>query len=951
MREQAEGRTFEEAALNYLDKNKSKFGLKGAIDNHLKHRFTYNGGDIIVVRFQQMYKGLPVDENQMIITLNRAKEIIFLLNYTRPVNEDIKIQSYVNKKMALFRAISTFGPVQIPPKVRNEKIIHFIDNKPVLCYRVRFSLDIPNGDWITFVDAHNNTVVRQFNNLHFFQASSGTGTGNIFNPDPISTSGAIYGSGGFVHGNDTSNSDLTGQLITVTFPLGTQFSSGPAYLQGPKAYNNLDPDPCYSPTATWLLDRSDDCFESVMCYFHIDKSMEQYYSLGGLQPYQNAPDDKAVRYVAYSEVLNFPGAYNSDLGYLRFAKFENAQGQTIDVAEDAAAIIHELGHGINDWMAPGGISEVEGLGEGFADYWAQSYSRNLGSWNENEPQYHRVCNWFMFNDVLPADQNRTTDFEIDEYPSDLTDLEKHIQGQLFSTAMMRIYDDIGKDKTDYIAIKGIAQTGSVTEQWEAAEAIFGAAVTAKSDSVNIKNAGIFINSNDLCIIYEHFKDIYGDAFNPTPPEGQGDYYIRDIPTDFGVEPDPNPGPMWRSEDIWIRSGDDDGETIQVHENPEYGQNNYIYVRLRSRGCVPLTQGTLRLYFSKASTLLTWPFFWEDYYVLTPGGTVLAGDEVDSSPMLIPNDLRAGEERIVKFAWNNMPDPGDFPFDRHHFCLLARIESTQDPMASVEVADVGTNARNNNNIAWKNVSILGGIPDPTWGTLFEGTVFVHQPDSTSLAANNIRITSPALPGYVPCQGQGDLYVRLQDGLHTIWQNNGSEGEGFALQTDGRLKITDASATIEDLTMATGTPYYLTVEYSPDTGALPCICDLEQKNAQDQRVGGERFIFDPEAGQSLRDEGGDDRIQASIKSTSDLFVYPVPASDVLQVGFQIDSDDTEVWLSVYDSQGKFYIQKEAAILPRQRIEFALEVSQLPAGLYYLRITAADNGPISYTRFIKL
>jgi hypothetical protein len=295
----------------------------------------------------------------------------------------------------------------------------------------------------------------------------------------------------------------------------------------------------------------------------------------------------------------------------------------------------------------------------------------------------------------------------------------------------------------------------------------------------------------------------------------------------------------------------------------------------------------------------------------------------------------------------MPNPANFPFDKHHFCLLARIESNQDPMYLTEFWDVGTNARFNNNIAWKNVSIFEAAPPPGNVT---GTIFVRQTAVTA-APNSIRVTSPTLPRYVPCQGQGNLYVRLQNDLHTIWQNNGSEGEGFALQSDGRLQITGTNAVIEGLTMATGTPYYLTVEYAPGSGARPCICDVSQVNAQGQITGGERFIYDPEAGQSLRDEGGGDRNQVNALKTSELRIYPVPVSDFLQVNFQSDSDDTQVWLSVYDSRGILRIQKNAAIVPRQRTRLTLEAAQLPAGLYYLQISGADNQPVKSARFIKL
>lgn len=98
-----------------------------------------------------------------------------------------------------------------------------------------------------------------------------------------------------------------------------------------------------------------------------------------------------------------------------------------------------------------------------------------------------------------------------------------------------------------------------------------------------------------------------------------DLYMKDTPADTGVEPNPNPGPMWVSEDIWVRTSPDLGYRPQPfpeatpswvplpHENPEYrdpkyGLPNYIYIRVRNRGTAA-SAGTerLRVYWAKAST--------------------------------------------------------------------------------------------------------------------------------------------------------------------------------------------------------------------------------------------------------------------------------------------------------------------------------------------------------------
>ncbi len=124
-----------------------------------------------------------------------------------------------------------------------------------------------------------------------------------------------------------------------------------------------------------------------------------------------------------------------------------------------------------------------------------------------------------------------------------------------------------------------------------------------------------------------------------------DLYIKDTPLDVGNEPNGDPGPMWVTEDIWVRNQPDPGYqpypfpeltppwTPLAHENPEYrdpkySTPNYVYVRVRNRGTAAST-GTerLRLYWAKASTGLGWPTQWVDYLANNCGPTKLYGMEV------------------------------------------------------------------------------------------------------------------------------------------------------------------------------------------------------------------------------------------------------------------------------------------------------------------------------------
>ena len=85
---------------------------------------------------------------------------------------------------------------------------------------------------------------------------------------------------------------------------------------------------------------------------------------------------------------------------------------------------------------------------------------------------------------------------------------------------------------------------------------------------------------------------------------------------------------------------------------------------------------------------------------------------DAAPLYVPA-LQPGESVIIQIPWYP-PNPDDFDCfgtaasQKGHFCLLARIE-TEVPspygMTTLEGSGLGANVRNNNNIAWKNLTVV------------------------------------------------------------------------------------------------------------------------------------------------------------------------------------------------------------------------------------------------------
>ena len=122
----------------------------------------------------------------------------------------------------------------------------------------------------------------------------------------------------------------------------------------------------------------------------------------------------------------------------------------VDDAEDADVVIHELGHGLHDWLTAGGLSQVNGLSEGLGDYVAQSYSRSLAQWTSAEAPFHWTFSWDGHN-VFWA--GRITNYSA-TYPAGLVG-QVHTDGQIWVTCLMRIWNQIGRNATDRAVYEGI----------------------------------------------------------------------------------------------------------------------------------------------------------------------------------------------------------------------------------------------------------------------------------------------------------------------------------------------------------------------------------------------------------------------------------------------------------------------------------------------------------------
>ncbi len=319
-------------------------------------------------------------------------------------------------------------------------------------------------------------------------------------------------------------------------------------------------------------------------------------------------------------------------------------------------------------------------------------------------------------------------------------------------------------------------------------------------------------------------------YNPTPGL---DLMMQNSDNDFGIEPDTVTNPIWNSPDIWVRN-QPDGHIVQEHQDLHYVSNQipvYVYVKVTNNSCeTSLGTEELKLYWAKGGISQDWPTIWEG---ATGGpGNLQIGDDVGNLNIPV---LEPGESTILEFEWQPY-DPEVYQADGYAkpwmFCFLARIVTPNDPMTFTEVTNASTNAKNNNNIAYKNTTVLNVTGGPK-GTITAGNYFSESPTVAdfnffTIDANDTNIWE-----------QAEISIELDDTIWDNWLSNDGQGSNYEIVNEEEHRI-----------LLTGNHAQLTnVPFGPDEGGL---ITLEVNFLTDEVDSQDNFALHIEQYDASRDE---------------------------------------------------------------------------------------------------
>lgn len=290
-----------------------------------------------------------------------------------------------------------------------------------------------------FID-HAYNVLDSIDRVCFlFTPVDSTANAMVFLPDPLTSSGNTYG-GSYVDSGDMNINVLNAERVSVQIPV--TYDSGYFHLKNDYVLITNHNYPNYVPakkaSGNFDFERADQGFEDVNVYYHINVFQQHLQDLGftNLVNYQIHAESHATQ----NDNSTFVSTYSPP-------RLSFGEGG-VDDGEDADVIIHEYGHAISYSASPGSNTGMErrSLDEGIGDYLAASYSRSI-----NPFSWDAVFTWDGHNEFFSGRTASSTK----HYPDDLAGSDIHANGEIWSSALMELWSDIGGDITDRILLESM----------------------------------------------------------------------------------------------------------------------------------------------------------------------------------------------------------------------------------------------------------------------------------------------------------------------------------------------------------------------------------------------------------------------------------------------------------------------------------------------------------------
>ena len=500
-----------------------------------------------VVRFEQLVDEIPVFGSEVIVELDRENRIRRIDLEHKSAMQILAPEAgatRLSSEQAVDAALNDLGNPTLreaQPEARTTEVYYPKENRLRRAYLVRISTLDPPHDWQIVVDTHSGEILEKDDLL----MKMPDGEGLVFDPNPVVTA----------ENNQLTlaNLALLDAQRVVRALKDLTFSGGVYRLEGPHVKIHNFQTPNYSPpTETdpkgFKYSSSQQEFEAVMVYYHVDNIQRYIQSLGITNAHE-------TQIKADPQDDTFSNAWFSpfDKG-LHFCQSNDGLPAR---ATDAEVILHEYGHAIladqvlnwGAWKNPvTGRHEARAMGEGFGDILACVYFAPDHSF---QPEVFEDWIFHAQDGLRRVDGNKV-------YPRDWIAGDNHANGEIWSAALWTIYLTIGGGAAD-LQLRRAARDALLKSLILSHQTLpIGASMPDWAEAVMSKHGEL---------------DGYRGRYLPQMLDSFHDRGVLRVDDDADSE-------FESSDNLWIRNDDDGGD---IHQTPAAGQENWLHARVLNQG--------------------------------------------------------------------------------------------------------------------------------------------------------------------------------------------------------------------------------------------------------------------------------------------------------------------------------------------------------------------------------
>jgi len=313
-------------------------------------------GGGLIHRYRQRAGGLPVFGAEAVVADPPDSAPVLVTDTTAARIEPAPADSAIprGRAIAAARLAADAARLRAAPRAR----LGFDPRTGSLAWEVSLPSARPLADFVVLVDARSGEKISTRDVLWRADLSA-----TLFDPNPVVSQGSYSD---LLDAKDRDSTLLTSLRVPVSLP---RITSPEGCLVGVYADARLGKraKPVCRPSLDFTgVTRSDDRFEALMAYFHIDRTRAYVDSLGLSESLRARP--QRVR-------ANAIPADNSFYSSMTQSMTLGSGG--VDDGEDADVIVHEYGHSLQDQAVKGAFGRTiatGSMGEGFGDYLAAAMS-------------------------------------------------------------------------------------------------------------------------------------------------------------------------------------------------------------------------------------------------------------------------------------------------------------------------------------------------------------------------------------------------------------------------------------------------------------------------------------------------------------------------------------------------------------------------------------------------